>query len=130
LSNVNFPVGDKSFDYERAQLIGRREWLRAECLPHNFAGNDAERALKEYAAGDGVLRAYAAGEGLLRPTIAQIQPNVSELRGYKTVDSENMVTVLRVYRGSTSVLMLTAGSREADYPTRNSEWFFKSVTGQ
>ena len=120
LSIQRFPIGGKSFNYDRAQLIAGKEWLRAECIPHNIAGNNAVRAMKEYAAGEGVLKAYAAGEGLQRPLITQIQPNVSEVRGYKAIGSEKIVIVLRIYHRSTSVLLLTVGSRESDYPTRNS----------
>jgi hypothetical protein len=130
LSTLRVPLGNRSFNYERAQLIAGKEWLRAECTPYNIAGNDVEPAVKEYAAGEGTLTGYAAGEGLQRPLIRQVQPNVSELRGYKTIDGVQMVIVLRMYRGSTSALILTVGSREADYPTRNGDLFFKSVKGQ
>ena len=76
------------------------------------------------------LKRQALSDGLQFPTLAQISPNVIELRGYKAIGGERAAYVVRIYRGSTSTLTLLVGARSSEYPTQNSNTFFQTVKGQ
>ena len=119
---MSIPIGTQTVDYEQAQLITTKELLRTECIPTSTSADEAGATLKRQA---------LSGMVLQFPTLAQISPNVIELRGYKAIGGERAAYVVRIYRGSTSTLTLLLGARSFRVrPTQNSNTFFQTVKGQ
>lgn len=117
--SVSAMAGNRWVEREEAQLTSDRTFLRAVCVPVRMSGGEAFELLARMAASDGMRNAGISDVGV----------NVSELRGYKTIDGETAIYIGRVYRGSNSTLMLSVGARSADYPTVDSSNFFDSVKG-
>ncbi len=110
-------------EYQSAEYFSSESFLRAECVTLTATSSSKSEAIR-------VGEAYASSNGLQNYTIEYSESGLGKavtVRGYKVIESENLIFSVIIVYGNRSIMSLYAGGLAATYPQRNVSLFFDSL---